>query len=156
MEEKYIESLIQATANVIETMALVKVVAGKPYKKQDESSYGAVSGMIGMAGSNVHGNLVVSFQEPTILKIVNNMLCENYSQLGNEVVDAVGEITNMICGGAKNNLSQHGVNIGMASPVTLVGQAQINRSKKTPVYVIPFSTEAGDFVVEAQLETLAE
>lgn len=151
MEVEIIDSFIGATKNVIETMTSLKVLAGEPYKKEGKNSFGEVTGMIGMIGDNIQGNMIVSFEESTILKIVNSMLCEKYVSINSYVVDAVGEITNMICGGTKNGLSGMGMNVGMASPVMLVGKAQLSQLKNVPVIVIPFSTEAGQFVVEANI-----
>ena len=59
-----------------------------------------VSGIIGMTGS-ARGSLALSFSANSILKIVSNMLGENYKEINGEVRDAVGEITNMISGVAR-------------------------------------------------------
>ena len=69
-----------------------------------------------------------------------------------EVIDAVGELTNMICGGVKTRLAKLDMKFDLALPTTIVGKGvQICYPKNTPVIVIPFMTESGEFVVEANL-----
>lgn len=152
MNAEFINPFINATTNVLKTMASTTPEAGKPYLKKDSKTWGVVTGIIGMAGNEISGNMVISFDQASILEIVNKMLMENYTELSDEVVDAVGEITNMITGGAKKELSETGCLFEMATPVMLKGQGtEIKQLTAVPVVVIPFSTSAGKFVIEANL-----
>lgn len=152
MQAEFINPFLNAAINVVQTIAQLKVATGKPYLKQDNKAFGAVTGVIGMSGTNVTGNMVISFEEKAILKVVSNMLFEEFTVVNDSVIDAVGEITNMICGGAKSQLAELGLNIGMASPVMLVGVGiELSQLSKTPIVVIPFDVEVGKFVVEANI-----
>lgn len=153
MKAEIINPFLLATTNVIETMARMKTTPGKPGIKQGNLSWGVVSGVIGMASDKLKGHLVVSFDEPCILRIVSNMFNEEMTSINKEVVDAVGEITNMICGGAKKSLSELGTTFNMAIPLVISGKnVEINQLANGPVLSIPFTTDAGRLVVEASLQ----
>ena len=152
MNAEFINPFINAATNVLKTMAAITPEAGKPYLKTDSKTWGVVTGIIGMAGNEISGNMVISFDQGSILEIVNKMLMESYTEVSDEVVDAVGEITNMITGGAKKELSESGCVFEMATPVMLKGQGtELKQLAAVPVIVLPFTTGAGKFVIEANL-----
>lgn len=154
MDVKLINPFLIATKNVIETMASVQVKAGQPGIKSDNRTRGDVSGLIGMAGEQISGNMLLSFDKGSILGIVSNMLGETFDSLNDEVADAVGELTNMISGNAKIELNKAGYEFEMSLPVTIVGKdVEISQMSKAPILTIPFETEHGKFFVEAFLES---
>ena len=100
MDAKLINPFINATLNVLETMAFIKPEAGKPYFKKDDVALGDVSGVIGFTGES-KGTVSVTFNKLCILKIVSSMFGEEMKEINNDIADAVGEITNMISGQAR-------------------------------------------------------
>ncbi len=96
--------LVDAVLNVLKTMAQTDAQAGAPTVKADKTSKGDVTGLIGMAGEKAKGSIAVSFSSSCILKVVSNMLMEEFAEINDEVTDAVGEITNMVSGGARKTL----------------------------------------------------
>jgi chemotaxis protein CheX len=105
-----------------------------------------------MASQDLAGNLIISFDKESISGIVSGMLGEEVSGITPDVVDAVGELTNMICGGAKAILGERGYKFDMATPVMLVGEnLELCQFSKSPVITIPFKVDCGEFVVEANL-----
>ena len=152
MNIEYIDPFIIAAMNVIKTMAFCDPKVGKPLLKKNDVTWGVVTGIIGMAGNEVAGNMVLSFDQGSILKIVSNMLGESFSTLSNDVVDAVGELTNMITGGAKAKFSEKGLKFDMAIPLMVVGKdIQLKQLSKAPTVTIPFEIPEGRFVIEANL-----
>ena len=152
MKVEYINPFLNATKNVIETMANTPVTAEKPALKKGNMSWGVVTGIIGMASDKLKGHMVISFDAPCILGIVSGMLAEEFTEVNQDVVDAVGEITNMICGGAKKELSEMGYLFDLAIPLMIQGKdIEITQFTKGPVVTIPFTTARGKFVVEANL-----
>lgn len=153
MKVEYLNPFVAATKNVLETMARITVEPRKPHLKEGKGTFGDVTGIIGMASDTVEGCMVISFREACIVPIVAKMLMEEPQNLAsNEVVDAVGELTNMICGGAKVGLAKLGLNFNLATPTMIKGKgAEIRYHASSPIIVIPFHTESGDFVLEANL-----
>ena len=101
MNVTLINPFINATINVLETMAFVTVSAGKPYLKKDNVAVGDVTGILGLTGV-ANGTISVTFEEKCILNVVSNMFGETMTELNHEIADAVGELTNMISGQARS------------------------------------------------------
>ena len=58
----------------------------------------------------------------------------------------------MICGGAKKDLEDAGVLIGMASPTVFAGKGtELAQISKSQAITIPFKTAEGEFVVDISL-----
>jgi chemotaxis protein CheX len=153
MKAEYINPFLNATKNVLETMAQTPVTPMKPQLKVDAVTYGEVTGIIGMVSKTVAGCMIISFEQAAILKIVSNMLMEEPKpSIDDEVVDAVGELTNMICGGAKAQLSKLNLKFDLATPTMVVGKGvEISYYSDSATIVIPFKTDDGNFVIEANL-----
>ncbi|MCB0309772.1 MAG: chemotaxis protein CheX [Bdellovibrionales bacterium] len=152
MKAELINPFAESTINVLKTMSQTEVVPGKPSLKSDNKTRGVITGIIGMAGDQISGNMILSFDAPAILGIVSRMLMEEFKEVNDDVVDAVGELTNMISGGAKNLLSKQGYNFAMATPMTLRGETvEIRQLSPAPIITIPFETPEGKVWVEANL-----
>ncbi len=152
MDVKLINPFINATINVLETMAFIRVTAGKPYVKTDNVAVGDVSGVLGLTGV-ANGTIAVTFEEKCILTIVSNMFGETMTELNNEIGDAVGELTNMISGQARRELEQIGKVFKAAIPSVVTGRDHsIIHYSDGPKIAIPFSTESGEFTIEVCFE----
>ena len=153
MKAEYLNPFMNATKNVLETMAQTSTNASKPQLKEGNRTTGEVTGIIGMASDNVEGIMVISFPQKCILKIVAKMLMEEPKKsIDDDIVDAVGELTNMICGGAKAELSKMGLNFSLATPTMVTGKGvEIHYRTEAPTIAIPFKTDCGEFVLEANL-----
>jgi len=156
MDVKLINPFINATLNVLQTMAFVKCQAGKPYLKKDNVAQGDVSGIIGFTGEQ-NGTVSVTFDELCILKVVSNMFGEEMKVLNDEVSDAVGEITNMISGQARKELEEMGRLFHGAIPTVITGKNhKIESTTKGPKIAIPFTIEAGTFTIVVCLENKSD
>ncbi len=153
MKVEFINPFLQATKNVLETMCQTQVHPKKAVLKKDKITYGDVTGIIGMASSEVTGCMILSFSEKCIVNIVAKMLMEDPKDgIDDEIIDAVGELTNMICGGAKATLGKLNHKFDLATPTMITGKGvEIATLSESPTIVIPFDTEHGGFVIEANL-----
>ena len=152
MDVKLINPFINATLNVLGTMAFLKAEPEKPYLKKENTAVGDVSGVIGFTGE-VNGTMTVTFDESCILKIVSNMFGEEMKELNSEITDAVGELTNMISGQARKELEEIGRIFQAAIPTVVLGKNHKIESKTQGTKIaIPFKTEAGNFTIEVCLE----
>lgn len=154
MNVEFINPFLSSVRNVLSTMAKIEATPGKPYLKKGTEARGDVTGMIGLAGEKARGSFAITFTENCILKIASNMFGEAMTELNHEITDMVGEITNMVSGGAKVVLSEKGFKFAMAIPTTIMGENHtITHNSKGPIIIIPFNTEAGAFFVEVCFET---
>ena len=152
MDVKLVNPFINATINVLETMAFISVNAGKPYLKKDSVAVGDVTGVLGLTGV-ANGTISVTFEEKCILAIVSNMLGETVKETNNEIADAVGELTNMISGQARRELGEMGKVFKAAIPSVIAGENHsIIHYTTGPKIAIPFDTENGNFTIEVCFE----
>ncbi|WJG09780.1 chemotaxis protein CheX [Aliiglaciecola sp. LCG003] len=149
MNVQFINPFIIALVNVLKTMAQTELKPGKPQKKSDPKAFGDVSGLIGMVGTDLKGSLSITFDESLALEIMHRMLGEKPDKINEEVADMVGEIANMVCGGAKMTLSEQGYDFGMATPVVVTGKNHtINHQVDGPRMILPFISDAGKAYLE--------
>jgi len=83
------------------------------------------------------------------------MLFESYTEINDEIADAVGELTNMISGQARIKLSEQGQKFQAGTPKIIVGKGKkLEHIPNAPILAIPFTlSSGGDLVVEASFET---
>jgi chemotaxis protein CheX len=153
MKAEFINPFLTSTKNVLEMMAQTPVTAQKPRLKDNAVTYGEVTGIIGLVSEKITGSMIASFSKPCILKMVANMLMESpKEEIDEEIIDAVGELTNMICGGAKAQLAKMSLKFELATPTMVVGKGvDITHYSDSPTIVIPFQTASGEFVIEVNL-----
>ena len=104
MNVEFINPFISSLLNVLSTMAQTDLTPGKPNIKKTEVAVGDVSGLIGMVGPQTKGSLSITFDGELAMTVMERMLGERPEKIDDEVTDMVGEITNMVAGGAKNLL----------------------------------------------------
>ncbi|MBE1299578.1 MAG: chemotaxis protein CheX [Alteromonadaceae bacterium] len=149
MNADFVNPFIISLLNVLETMAQIKLQVGKPKRKTTALAQGDVSGLIGMVGDNIKGSMSITFEEGLALDIMQGMLGERPDTLDAEVSDMVGEITNMVAGGAKKELAKKGYDIGMATPMVVSGpEHTINHKVSGHKMIMPFKGEGGKAYIE--------
>ena len=82
-----------------------------------------------------------------------HMLGENPGKINEEVTDLVGEITNMVTGGAKNLLGQKGYEFEMATPMVVSGKGHtISHKANGTKIIMPFTSPHGTAYIEICFE----
>lgn len=153
MNVNFINPFLQSLLNVISTMASMDLTPGKPQIKSDNLAKGDVSGLIGLVGPQTKGSLSITFEQKLVLQIMQNMLGENPGKINEEVTDLVGEITNMVTGGAKNLLGQKGYEFEMATPMVVSGKGHtISHKANGTKIIMPFTSRHGTAYIEICFE----
>ncbi len=149
MNVSFVNPFLNATLNVLSTMANLQAEPGEISLKHDEIALGDITGIIEMSGEKVNGTLAISFSEGVVFEVTKRMLGDIVTEINDTVTDLVGEFTNMITGGAKKPLSERGYKFDMAIPSVLSGKDHyVHHPVKGPTIVVPFSTGAGDLYIE--------
>ncbi|MDF1552892.1 MAG: chemotaxis protein CheX [Deferrisomatales bacterium] len=147
----YINPFIGATLQALEMMAAVRPERGAPFVKTGRAARGDVSGIIGLAGEAT-GSVAVTFPGTLARRIYANLVGEEAGGITEEVCDAIGELANMIAGGAKAELSQQGCNFQIAIPTIVVGKGHtIDHKGPGPCLVVPFTLDGEEFWLEVSL-----
>jgi chemotaxis protein CheX len=145
---KIVNPFLAAAIHVLKTMAQVDAKPGKPFFKKDDLAIGDVSAIIGITGA-AQGSMALIFTEQCIKDIASNLLGVPFTELNHEVRDAVGELTNMICGDARRRLSEEGLHLQSGIPTVVAGvNHSIMHIADGPRLAVPFETTHGTFMVE--------
>ena len=144
----FINPFLHAVIEVLSAMAQVEPRPGKPYINVLHAAKGDVTGLIGVTGY-ARGTISLTLSKDAILHIVSRMLMTEYTEINDDIIDATGELTNMIAGHAREALEAQGMLFQASSPSVVVGRGhRIDHISGAPVLAIPFSIDHGDFVVE--------
>ncbi|MEE2001134.1 chemotaxis protein CheX [Alkalimonas sp. MEB108] len=155
MNVEFVNPFLSSLVNVLGTMANTKIVPGQPRLKKDEVARGDVSGLIGMVGNETKGSFSITFEESLALEIMFRMLGERPPKINEEVTDMVGEITNMVTGGAKRILGEKGYEFSMATPLVVSGKEHtITHKSDGPKILMPFTSDFGKVHIEVSFDKM--
>jgi len=149
MKEQFINSIQESIINVLATMADMQPASGKPSVKTNKKIPGDVTGIIELVSKQKTGSLAISFTKPVALEIARRMLRMETNCIDETVRDLVGEIANMMAGGAKAKLQEQGYDFELTFPSVIVeDENHIIHHNNSSTIILPFETDSGEFYVE--------
>jgi chemotaxis protein CheX len=153
VDVKYINPFIQATSNVFKTVLGCDIQRQKLLLKDDYIPFFDVSAVIGFSGK-ANGAVVFSVPPAVAFVATQTMLETEVTEINSDVVDAIGELANMIAGGAKTSLSSFQLSLGL--PSVVIGRSHSIQfpSDVRPICVL-FETPSGPIALEVGLDTQA-
>jgi chemotaxis protein CheX len=146
MNAELIDPFMVSTEQVFSTMLGCQLTRGRlqPRSHRLIPEY-EINGIVGLAGS-ISGTVVLSMQERVALRATEAMLGLHPSFINDEVIDAVGELTNMVAGAAKHHLSTE---VNLSIPMVIVGKnTRIGFASNVEPICIPFQSPWGPVQVE--------
>ena len=146
MRVEYINPFIASLKNTFQTMLDCDTRRGQVALRTASSPRLFVSGVIGLSGRAV-GAVVLSLSKEVALKAASTMLMAEATAIDEDVLDAVGELTNMVAGAAKAELEEYQLQVSLPSVVTGADHEVHFPSNVTPIYV-PFETGWGSLALE--------
>ncbi len=153
MDSQFIIPFIDSVTNVFETMLQLRVEVGTPSIKPAEASSHDVSGIIGMSG-DVEGTVVLGFPTATAERAVGVFTGMEMDATHEDFADAIGELVNMISGGAKAKFTNRKVSI--TCPSVIVGQHHTVSGRKDIVTIhIPVGCDLGELSVDVSIRDAA-
>ncbi|USN98336.1 MAG: chemotaxis protein CheX [Phycisphaeraceae bacterium] len=150
MDAGYITPFVKSIQNVFSTMLQLPVTVLDPAIKQGNSPSHDVSGIIGMSG-DVKGSVILSFKLDAAESIVALFCGERMDPDHADFADAIGELVNMVCGGAKAMFTDK-KRVSISCPSVIVGKDHgVCLPSDVPCVLIPCSTDCGEFVIEVAI-----
>ena len=144
MEVKYINPFVIATQTVFKTMLNIEIGLDKPIIKKNNTTTGDVTGVMGLAGDK-KGTICISFTDKGALFVYKTLMGDEHDKISSEVVDAIGELTNIISGQARKELEKAGVNLKAAIPTVVVGRGvELHMISNAPSISLPFHFSIGN------------
>jgi chemotaxis protein CheX len=144
-----INALLSSLFSIFSSMIRLEIQAGDPVLKQDNVAKGVVSSLVGMNTKGVNGSVAISVTLSVIRKISLNMLGEEFTRIDKESADLVGELANMLVGGAKQILSEKGHEFDMQSPQLMMGEGHcIDHLQAGKTVLLPIKILEDEFYIE--------
>jgi chemotaxis protein CheX len=148
-----INPFLTTAITVFRTMAGCELTRGKPYLAEGTAPTHEISGVIGLSGKAI-GTVVLSLGETVALKVTAAMLGEEPPEMNGDVVDTIGELTNMIAGSAKAQLEHLEMSVSLPSVIMGRNHRVAFPGDIHPI-AIPFESEWGPVCVEVGLRELS-
>lgn len=148
------EPFIDATRRTFKVMLGMDVEAHEVSQGKGISTGYDVSGIVSLdrlGSDDLCGSVVLSFSEEVARRAVGRVFGEEGPvPLDQDAADAVGEIINVVAGGAKRGLAKLGIEGCRASlPTVILGtQHRVFRMRDVDSYVAGFSSDIGEFVLQ--------
>jgi chemotaxis protein CheX len=138
--EKVVDYVREATESVFTTMLDMEVQASpQRMDKQSPASSGGVLSFVGMAGAWA-GTGVISCSTEFACRVCAALLMTEATSVNEEVLDAMGELTNMIIGNFKNMVEEDLGPMGLSIPTVIYGRNFTSRSAGQQDWVVvPFT-----------------
>lgn len=152
MQERLVQEIKDATESVLGTMMGIAATAGEVEPDSPgPGPIGGVSAMVGIVGPWV-GTGSVSCDESLACLLAGRMLMSEYTEINDEVLDAMGEIANMVIGNIKTNLEASLGTLALGVPTVTYGKDFATRSTvKQSWLLVPFDCEGQSLFIQMQL-----
>lgn len=149
MKAEFINPFVLSAVDVFSTMMQCELKRGQLSVGTGSQPAYDISGVIGLSG-RASGTVVLSLQREVALMATEVLLSQKATTINADVIDAVGEITNMVAGRAKASLEH--LAMTLALPTVITGKNHIvSFGSATQTIRIPYSCPWGDMVLEVGL-----
>ncbi len=153
MNSALIMPFVASVQSVFETMLQMRVEVGTPFVNKDNSTRRDVTAIIGMSG-DIQGSVALSFQLDGATRTASIFAGTELEAGSPDFVDAIGELANMISGGAKAKFKDKTVSI--SCPTVVMGTELALRSNSDSVcIVLPCTCDSGEFQIEVTIKQAA-
>ncbi len=150
MKVEHINPFLKAVTNTFTTMLSAEAQRGDLALGDPKRRVFPISGLIGLSG-DAQGMVVINLSTEVALKAASAMLMEEITEVNDDVLDAVGELANMIAGQAKVELEEYNLSVGLPNVVTGEGH-EVRFPSATPPLAVPFNTDFGPLRLEVGFE----
>jgi chemotaxis protein CheX len=154
MRAEYINPFVASLKNTFRTMLDCDARRVDMRLKQDNRAKYSVSGVVGLSGRAV-GTVVLSFSEEVALKAASTLLMTEATEIDADVLDAVGELTNMVAGSAKAQLEELQLMASLPNVITGRDHEVHFPSNVSPI-CISFETDWGMLSLEVGMAPVTQ
>jgi len=151
--KQYIQPFIKVCKNVFKEFLGLEIDAKLPYfTDKDVATEWDVSGIIGLTGE-AKGSVVISLKENLAIRLTSILTGSAHKTLDADVVDAVGEIINIISGNVKQELEES-FRLVISLPTIVRGKEHVINwpDGLARVICIPFTSGTERFALSVALE----
>lgn len=143
-----VEELVSGVKEVFSTMIMVDVNDTTAFSTDQEDETVELTSIIGFGG-DLTGMVAIQCSGLFARKMTASFLGMEIAEIDDDVIDAVGEVANMVAGSMKTSFKRQGKDITIAIPNTVVGKGlKLCGVAGTAGHIIFFESVLGTFRVE--------
>lgn len=147
VDARVLNAIVKASCFVCQQYGIETSKFQKPRVRKDDVAWaGDIGASIEIQSRIFKGLLVLSFDQSVYLKMLFNMLGEEYTCINAENSDAIGELSNMILGNAKSDFTQY--DVGMSIPKILPKGLPVEAPPGKASILLTAETMHGLFYIE--------
>lgn len=152
MHERLVEEIIQATQSVLSMMMDLDAKPGTPtLDSAGPGPIGGVLAMISLVGPWA-GAGVVGCDEKMACRLAKSLLMCECPEVNDDVLDAMGEVANMVIGTVKNSLESTVGAMSLGIPTVTFGKEFSTRSTLKETWsLVPFQCDGRELFVQILL-----
>jgi chemotaxis protein CheX len=154
--EKFIQPFIDVSKNVFKEFVGAELTVDRPYfAEKDVVNEWDISAVIGLTGE-ARGAVVISMKTRLVIKLTDKLTGTAHKIIDDEVVDAIGEIVNIIAGNAKKGLEED-FRLVISLPTIVQGKGHTVKwpNAQTRIICIPFTIFEDDvFTLSVAIESV--
>jgi len=140
--------IIAGTQDVFSTMLMVELESKAVVDNGKCEIKSNLTSMIGLGGG-IRGLLAVHCPGSVAKAITGSFLGMDVADLNDDVMDAIGEIANMVAGNIKVSCAKININVELAIPTTIVGESfHVSGIADADRIIVPFKMIDEIFWVE--------
>jgi len=142
---KYVEAFVEVTVNTFVEFVGVEISPKHPHFLDPEKGFEwDISAVIGLSGA-VRGAVIISMKSELAIKLTDLLTGTSHTEIDADVVDAIGEINNIIAGNIKPKIP-NGEKIVISIPTIIKGKEHSIAwpSKQTRILCIPHKAYDND------------
>jgi chemotaxis protein CheX len=148
-------AICTATEEVFSVMLGMTLIPGDPQMGRTAHDHTGVVAVLGLTGA-WGGSGEVSCESEFALRIASKLLMAEYDAVGEDVLDAVSEVANMIVGNVKTSMEHTLGPMGMSAPAVFFGgDFETRVAGKTNMVLVPFSCAEGLMTVQIAVAPVA-
>jgi len=112
-----------------------------------------ITGTIGIAG-DISGTISLRFPKELACRVASTFVGEEINEINHDVMDAVGELANIIAGSSKGILVEtQKIDFKLAIPTTIMGKGHIlGYPGGSSIVIVPFNVVDSKFYLEICLK----
>ena len=138
MDVRYVNPFIVATQTVFKSMFNIDMTMDKPVLKHTKVASADVTGVMGLVG-DAKGTICMSFRKAGALYLYKTLVGDERDEIGPDIVDCIGELTNITSGQARKELENAGINLKASIPTIIVGSnVELHIMTALPIVSLPF------------------
>jgi chemotaxis protein CheX len=153
LRAEFVNPFLQSVYNLYGTMLGSKAKRGAPKISDGKRRPKEIMTLVGLSGE-VTGTVAISFPAESAIAVASRLLSTDLDEFDESASDAIGEIVNMVAGGAKAKISEIiGSTLELTLPTIIRGDEYVVYSPSKALWLeIPFTSDLGEFTLRVTFE----